>query len=530
MPLPASDMQWPPAQLKPVFDKLTEWDAWYSGNADTLAMVYGGQTGSDPGGTGFFASQQGGIGRRVVNAVARWFWGRPPVPGEQRTKLHIPLAADIARTSSSLLFSEPPAFRHDDSATQDRLDQIAGDAMHATLMESGEQASAGGGVYLRVCWDRALYDAPWSDAVPADMAVPEWQWGRLTAVTFWRVVATDGDTTWRHLERHEPGWIMHGLYKGDRQRLGTPVPLDAQPATAPLVKLVNSSGAVATQVKELTATYVPNIRPNRLWKGIPAAARLGRSDFAGVEPLMDALDETWSSWMRDIRNGRGRLVVPNSMLESNGPGKGVSWEADREVWTGLNTLARAGDPGKLDIVQFQIRVTEHAETCQALFEQIVSSAGYSAASFGSKGDVAMTATEVVARNRQSFTTRNAKIVYYRPALVEHLNALLAIDRAVYGTAVQPDPTVEFADSVTEDPQTVATTASFLRTAQAASTDTLVRLVNPEWDDAQVAAEVARITREHSLGEVADPTTLGAGGQGLDYGQQPPPEDDAPAGD
>jgi hypothetical protein len=526
VPLPSSDQLWPPQQLAPVYAKLTEWDAWYCGDADVLSSVYGGRYGNDPGGTGFYASEQGGIGRRVVNAVARWFWGKPPAAGEQRTKLHVPLAADIARTSASLLFSEPPKLRSDNKATQDRLDELAGDDLHATLMEAAEQAAAGGGVYLRVCWDRDLYPAPWSDAVPADMAVPEWQWGRLAAVTFWRVVASDSSTVWRHLERHEPGWIMHGLYKGDRDRLGRVMSLEDQPATAPLAARVNTAGGIPTGVKQLTATYVPNIRPNRLWKGIPAAARLGRSDYAGVEPLMDSLDEAWSSWMRDIRNGRGRLIVPNSMLESNGVGKGVSWEADREVWTGLNTLQRATDSGNLDIVQFAIRVQEHSDTCNALFEQIVSSAGYSAASFGSKGDVAMTATEVVARNRQSFTTRDTKVVYWRPALINHVDALLAIDNVVYGSSVQPGVSVEFADSVSEDPQTVATTANLLRTAQAASTDTLVRLVHPDWDDTQVREEVDRITSEHDLGPMTDPAAIGAGGDGLDVPQ--PPEGDPAA--
>jgi A118 family predicted phage portal protein len=516
MPLPSSDQPWPPPQLAPVFNRMAQWDAWYTGDPDCLASIYGGQTSSDPGGTGFYASQRGGFAGRVVNAVTRWFWGRPIPTGEQRTKLHIPLAADIARTSASLLFSEPPKLRSDDSATQARLDTIAGDAFHATLLEGAELAAGpGGGVYLRVCWNKALRPAPWTDAVSADMAVPEWQSGQLSAVTFWRDVRTDGQTVWRHLERHEPGWIIQGLYKGSRDKLGVRVPLEDDPTTAPLAATVNEAGAVATGIQLLTATYIPNIRPNRLWRGVPAAARLGRSDLSGVEPLLDALDEAWSSWMRDLRNGKGRIIVANSMLTSNGPGKGASWEAEREIYTGLEMLNRPGDGTKpFDIVQFQIRVQEHSDTCDALFEQIVSSAGYSAASFGAKGDVAITATEVVARNRQSFTTRDTKVVYWRPGLIDHLNALLAIDKAVFGTANQPDPSVEFADSVSEDPQTVATTANLLRQAQAASTDTLVRMQHKDWDEKQVAAEVQRITGEHDLGPVADPTQIGAGGNGL----------------
>jgi hypothetical protein len=71
----------------------------------------------------------------------------------------------------------------------------------------------------------------------------------------------------------------------------------------------------------LTAAYVPNIRPARAWRHIPTAAYWGQSDFQGIEGILDALDETYSSWMRDVQNGKGRIIVANSLLESTGPGQ-----------------------------------------------------------------------------------------------------------------------------------------------------------------------------------------------------------------
>ena len=47
----------------------------------------------------------------------------------------------------------------------------------------------------------------------------------------------------------------------------------------------------------------------------------------------------------------------------------------------------------------------------------------------------------------------------------------------------------------------------LRRAQAASTDTLVRMQHPEWNDTQVAAEVAEIQREAGTA-VPDPMQTG----------------------
>lgn len=513
MPLPTEDQIWPPTDIA-IQAALADWDAWYSSDPARLSARYYLRTDGSYRDVPINRPIQSRGG--VVGRLARWFWGTPIPEGEKNAKVHIPLAGDIARTSSELLFSEPPKLISTNSATQERLEDLTASGLHPTLLEAGEVGAALGGSYLRIVWDETVSDEPWIDAVGADQAIPEFRYNRLVAVTFWTVVQDEHQVVLRHLERHERGVIYHGLYQGTRTHLGHPVPLTEHPSTAPLADEVNAQGALDTGApKNMTAVYIPNVRPARAWRNNPAAAGWGQSDFQGIEGIMDALDETWSSWMRDIRNGKGRVLLANSMLTSNGPGKGASWEAEREIYTGLDMLARPGDTGKqFDVVQFAIRVAEHRDTCDALFEQIVSSAGYSAASFGAKGDVAITATEVVARNRQSFTTRDTKVVYWRPGLIDHLNALLAIDKAVFGTANQPDPSVEFADSVSEDPQTVATTANLLRQAQAASTDTLVRMQHKDWDEKQVAAEVQRITGEHDLGPVADPTQIGAGGNGL----------------
>ncbi|MEU9865495.1 phage portal protein [Streptomyces sp. NPDC047971] len=511
MPLPTGGA-WPPAELDVVRDRMTVWDAWYSGDPNALSSVYGGMTGYDPGGTGFFASERGGWRGAVGRAVERWFWGSRPSAGERRAKLHVPLASDIAVTSSALLFSEPPTVKGPDDATNKRLEELVDDGLHGTLLEAGELAAALGGVYLRVVWDRERYTAPWLDAHPASHAVPEWQWGRLAAVTFWRVLEADGDHVVRHLERHEPGFILHGLYEGTRDELGQKVDLTRHPATAGLATVLGPSGdGIATGITQLTAVYVPNMRPNRLWRGNPAAAHLGRPDIAGAEPLLDALDEVYSSWMRDVHLGKARIIVPGSYLQSNGPGQAASFDAEREVYSELNMLPRSGDSAMITPVQFAIRVAEHRDTAQDLVEQILRTAGYSAQSFGEQGQAAVTATEVVARERQSFTTRNRKIVYWRPALAEAVEALLAIDKAVYQTGVTVEkPDIEFGDSVSEDPQTIATTVELLRRAEAASTETLVKMQHPDWEDADVQKETDAILAESGR-MVADPTLTGAEG-------------------
>lgn len=515
MPLPTGDMTWPPTDDR-VQNALADWDAWYSSDPDRLEARYLNR--------GYREVNDRPVQYRggVVGRLARWFWGNPTSPGEKRDKIHVPLAGDIARTSSELLFSEPPkliAAEDASDATQTALDALVDGGLQPTLLEAGEVCAALGGAYLRVVWDDTVSDRPWIDTVAADRAVPEFAYGRLRGVTFWTVLEAEDPAdrrVFRHLERHERGRIFHGLYEGSATSLGAARPLADHPATEPLASLVDSEGGLNTGAPDhLTAAYIPNVRPARSWRHIPTAAYWGQSDFQGIEGLMDALDETYSSWMRDIQNGKGRVIVPDSMLESLGPGKGASFNEDRRIYAGLNMLPRPGDPSPLTVVQFEIRVAEHRDTCQALMEQAVRQAGYSAGSFGESDGQAVTATEVKARNRRSLATAGRKGTYWAPGISSIAAAYLAVLAGPRfretGLDLEP-PAVELQDGISEGPTELATTAELLTRAEAASTEVKVRMVHPDWDDERVEAEADAILKETGK-LVADPAMTGAEGPG-----------------
>jgi A118 family predicted phage portal protein len=508
MPLPSSDQPWPPTDIC-VQTAYADWDAWYAADPDRLMDRYANRGVRElpemrP------VQQRDGIWGRL----ARWFWGAPIPVGEKRTSMHVPLAADIARTSSELLFSEPPKLiaAEGATATQEALDALVDDGLHPALLEGGEICAALGGVYPRIVWDVTVSDRPWVDMVAADRAVPEFAYGRLRAVTFWTVLERDGKTVTRHLERHEPGHIYHGLYAGTPTQLGKQLPLTARDETRSL------ADDVLTGTDLLTAAYIPNVRPARAWRNRPAAAGLGQSDFAGVEPIFDALDEVYSSWMRDIRFGKGRIIVPASMLDSNGPGQGVSYDAERAIFTPLNMLARPGDSNKLDIVQFEIRVAEHRDTARELMEIAVRQAGYAGATFGLDGDGnAVTATEVKARQTRSLTTRARKALYWQPAMRHILQAWLAVSAAQFrvpGLDISEAPSVEFPDGITESVLEKGQALQALEAAGAISTQLKVEYLNPEFDTEQVAAEVERIHSDRDMGPLADPAHVGEGGHDL----------------
>ncbi|MCP3799755.1 phage portal protein [Allokutzneria sp. A3M-2-11 16] len=503
---------WPPAPFNRAAQRMREWDAWYVGKPEQLAAFYanGPVVHTRP------SQYRGGL----VGAVSRFFWGRPTSPrGQQRTRLHVPLASDIATASADLLFAEPPRITVENSSAQTRLDQIVNTpAVHSALLEAAEVAAALGGVYLRVVWDADVTRHAMLDTVDADAAVPEWRWKQLAAVTFWHTVEhSDGASVLRHLERHEPGRIVHSLYQGTDDELGRPIPLTEHPSTAWAAELVDAEGAIETGTRRLTAGYVPNIRPSREWRSVTALKPLGRSDFDGVEPLLDALDETYSSWMRDVRLAKARLLVPAGYLQPLGPGQGAVFDDDQEVFTELNMLTGRGD-GSPPITpsQFAIRVREHRETVEQITLDVLRAAGYSPSTFGEvNGATGVTATEVTDRREMSETTRDKKSRYWQATLGPLTGALLDVDRHVFGgtmLGLDETPVVDFGDQAQPDPAELARTAQTLLAAEAASTDVRVRMVHPEWDDDQVDAEVARILAETGRA-VPDPATF----RGFDQG-------------
>jgi len=514
MTLPTTNIPWPPSAYDPVGHQLKLWSAWFSGDHDQLSWAYFNLGANSPLGRSFFRStgeaqipqpRPGQFRGGLLGAITRMFWGQPIPPGEKRTKIHVPIAGDLSSMSADLLFAKRPTFTDPGDpdgtgANQLWFDDRFDDDLHATLLESAEVCSALGGVYLRVAYDTSISDCAWLEPVHPDAAVPEFSHGKLTSVTFWRVIADNGTDVVRQLEKHVPAdnSIFHGVYVGTQTDLGMPAPLTDFPETAPLAPLLVDGQAIVfpdLPGDASTVSYIPNMRPNRIWRDIPVATSLGRSDYCGVESLMDALDETYSSWMRDIRLAKSRLIVPPSYLDNIGPGRGAVMEPDREVFVPLNMLA-GGQAEQITANQFAIRFQEHQATCQELITQIIERAGFAQASFGEAATTAMTATEVENRERRTLLLRAKKLNYWRPGLAGAIYGQMAVEEQVFGRGLTPvRPDVTFPDAILPSLQELATTAVALENAHAASIETLVTLVHPDWTVDQVDEEVAAIKGE-----------------------------------
>ncbi|HEU5032673.1 MAG TPA: hypothetical protein VFV01_47675 [Spirillospora sp.] len=532
MPLPAGgSVAWPPPDTAAILDDARAWAAWWSGDLAELIAT----SGTDLAGLPF---QQPAPAERRFNmgqVLRRRFWQRRADARDATQAVrpaHAPLASDMAATSADLLFGTPPDLTLPESTTKDgrpkvdkrrdaiqaRMETLIGDTqvnLWSRLLEAAEGAAATGGCYLRAVWDETVADHPLSVPVDQKQALPEFRFGRLVAVTFWEDVFRDGDTVWRHLERHEPGRVLHGLYEGRMNLLGTPRGLKAQPATAALPEEIVLPAGLPHQ---LLVEYVPNVLPNRRHR-----TPVGRSDFAGSEGHLDGLDEVWTSLFRDFRLGQARIITPLEFLTAAGSraSDGRYLDVDTELLTGLNIAELEKLTNPIQLFQPSLRVTEHLAAVVELVKTIVSAAGYSPQTYGIDiNGSAESGTALRMRHNKTINTTQRKRGYFSAAIVRHVETLLAIDQVKFGGPGWDTPTLEW-EPLDDDVVERATTTQTWRAAQAMSIKTAVKEAHPRWSEDEVDEEVALIEGE---AQAANPL-IGLDGDGnpVDLtGQQPGP--------
>ena len=398
-----------------------------------------------------------------------------------------------------------------------RLDYILEqNGFWSLLLQAAELASAEGAVVFRLIWDRRISDCPIIDVVQAQQCIPEFRWGRLAKMWLWREVRTEEQgTQYRVVECHEPGRITTGLYRGSIQSMGEQLPLDAIKRiqngaprkgdlleAAPLTDLADTAHlepVIETGLPGLACWYICNRRPHPKWPYL----YIGRSDYHAQESMFDSIDETWSSWMRDIRLGLSRIIAPESFFEHEEQTNRRVFNTMRESYLGLDALQQPGSGinDNITVAQFKIRADEHEKTLMNLLKHCYSTVGYSPHTFGIHDEGrAESGAALDIRERKSWTTNANKAQYWPAALAQMLYYALIVDRKHCGGPVEPMmPSVEMQDSMQSDFTQVSNVVETISRAGAASAEVKVRWLHPDWSDAQVLQEVDRIRAEYRIG-------------------------------
>lgn len=468
-----------PDKHKDMLDKMKEWSAWYSSDPEQILNYY--------------------VKQHETHSPKGKFWAK--LEREERTeKIHVPIPADISSVSADLLFSKPPkvkieeAHRENSTSeaknTQERLNEIINkNEIYSTLVELAESTSALGGSYLKINWDREFKDFPLLSVAQADSAIPTFQHGFLKEVTFYKTVKKEKNSVYRLLEIHRAGKIINKLYKGTKNDIGQQISLDK------LGKTRDIQLEISRDFSKPLVKYFRNKLPNRLHRDSP----LGLSDYAGLEGLFDALDEAYSSWIKELRLSKPEKVVPQAWLERDSEGQ-FYYDIDRSTYTGFNLPA--DEMEKPELIQPDIRQSEYADTCQNLIERIITSAGLSPQDFGiSIEGRAQSGTALRIRQQQSIKTKAKKQRYFREPLQEIFQLMLQVDYEVFNnTQINPNlkPKVTFAEHSDYDKTEIADSLYKLEQARATSIETRVKATNPDWSEEEVAQEVERIKQEYDI--------------------------------
>jgi hypothetical protein len=437
-----------------------------------------------------------------------------------RQKLFAPvgMARDLARFSSSLLFSEEPKIRLDDelSVEQERLDAwLEENRVPELLLDAGDQVASEGSGGLRVCWDDHLSgEFPILTYHPEDSILWSTRHGRYTrggVVAISHEEERNSAIVWRLLESHSPGLIERRLFKGGADRLGKLHPLTAGP---PEFRELRPQSRTGVQ----RPTLIP-------WLNTPGA----HSDLAGLEPLLDSLDEAATVGRIKMRASQPitfmrRFETRN--LKSLGalPMDGAVVAIDD--WPGRYLGQTEGGPPVespfpveqlLQTAQPGLEASEHRAYVEHLREMVVTMAGYSLASWGlDREGRADSGTALKLRQLRTLLTRSGKERMARQAIAEACAIALGMMLGRSDVEVLM-PHVELADGMPRDGVQDAEEVATLRTANAISTEEIVRKLHPDWSEERIAEELAKIEGEKQ----PVPEAL------LGQPPAPPPEDEPP---
>lgn len=449
------------------------------------------------------AMYSGDPAKLAITGRRHTFWKRDNC----NCRIHIPIAADIAATSSNLLFGIPVQLTvnsdgdgEGDSPAQKRLDYIVRrNSLQQRFTEAAETAAILGDTYAKLRWHSDA-DAPILEFAQPDSAWPEYRFGELACVHFFtpRVIDYQTGVYTRIYELYERGTIRMEIYRGTEGELGSKLP-DSE------LEAYGFEPEITTPIDALLCEHIANVRPNRLFRD----SMHGRSDLDDLRDLTDALDETYSSWIRDIRLAKSRLIVPADYLRRKpqamveGLERSGSWEFDTDVETyvAMDIDPEAAHGTGITPSQFAIRATEHAQTCAQLIEEIVTRAGYSPQSFGIDiNGTAQSGTALTIRERKTAATRDKKRGYWRAPLERILTSMVRLDAALYpgaGSVKDDTVSVEFPKGAETDLNSIAQAVNLLHNAQAASLETKISMLHPDWSPETQTEEADRVRAQYA---------------------------------
>ena len=332
-------------------------------------------------------------------------------------RVHSPFAATISNTFGALLFYEKPNIRIDAnkvSLTKDyqkRLNKIMDVNDFLSLLQEGAQLqSYSGSVGLKLNVDRGISDTPLITLYPKERMNVERKFGQIIYIDFYDYYENG---KYILVSRYGRGYINYRLYKGKDE-----VSLSVLPETADL-----KDTAFYSDSKMLPIIFAEAIQ-NKSGE---------RSDYDGLIPLFQALDETYSSMMNYIRKTKPNTKITEDLLEVNPNTDKPLPRSDFD--DNIIILDAANDPeGKTSFIERDITdidVSGFENTIQQIKEEILMKVSLSPGTLGLQTGGAKESSEALEiRERASVRIRQEKLSIWKEKLATFLSAAILLDTII----------------------------------------------------------------------------------------------------
>lgn len=446
-----------------------------------------------------------GYRRRYVNDRAEILQHTPEInrsPSRAELFTPVPLARDIARISSQLLFSEAPRFIEEGS--QEELDALVNENMLASMLaDAGERVAVEGYGALRIIRDDETLDGtPIITYVPGDQVIWDIRHGRFVrggiAVGTISEERGGGWKVWRLLESHEPGRVTRELYEGDASQLGRKVDLSTRAEYEGLENEEDTPEGVVTLVR---------------WQNTPS----GVSDIAGLDALLDSINEGVTIGRDKMRKSVPKVFADRSLADQYGrvdlegvillEGTSIPNMA-RDMGATVSKIAETSQPG--------LEADNHIAYLEHIVNLTLEQAGYSRATWGrDQGGSADSGKALKLRQTRTLMTRSGKEAMAKNAISKALAIALAWKMS--GKPEDYTVEVELGDGLPDDPLETAQEIATLTGAEAISVEEKLRRLYPG-KDKEAITEEARLIREQNKGPESrvpelDENTLFGGPEG-----------------
>ncbi len=486
--------------------RICEYRVWSMGNSDLLREIY----------------RSGASDRQSLN----YFWRRVPATSRM---LHSGIPGLISTKMATVLFGagfkaevrvygEDGALSEEGSRQAQELLEGLCDAMNAAeLFENGATVESWGGhVFYKFSHDTRLTDFPILEVADVTQAEAVKERGLTTAILFKHWYEHRGkkyrlDEIYT-VNADQDAVIRYQLFRLDAGGQERPVPLDELPQTAGLrerMGLDENGTFTYTGLKGMLAFDKPNKTPSLEFPEAP----YGASDYEGAVDSFDALDETYSKIIHELRTNRTIRYIPLSMIPM-ADGKRELDDDFTDCYVQVADDLEQDAENKLQITQIPDKTEDHLAKWRTALTTAINKAGLSPFALGITGleSINASAESQQERNKATLETRKEKLKKWKPFLEKLLQKALELNSWMVKNAGARQPgfsapdldfpntavDVTFGDYVIETDEKRVTTWGTAKSMRVVSTQEAVTRLHPDWDAEQIENEVNRIRYEEGM--------------------------------